>query len=83
MAAALLKQEVKGTVQRKDVPAMHSGTATNFKPGKEVHFTSGLSSSVHLRGYMTRLRADVSSCNSSGQRPVTTHLTAVCVTKSL
>lgn len=30
--------------------------STNIKPGKEVHFTSGLSSCVHLRGYMTWLR---------------------------
>lgn len=57
--------------------------STNIKPAKEVHFTSGLSSSVHLQGYMTELQADVSSWNSSGQRPVTAHLTALCVTKSL
>lgn len=35
--------------------------STNIKPAKEVHFTSGLSSSVHLQGYMTWLQADVSS----------------------
>lgn len=43
--------------------------SASFKPGEEVNFTSGLSSGVHLQGYMTWPRADVSSWKLSGQSP--------------
>lgn len=47
--ATLLKQEAKGTVQRKDVLGVHS-QSNNIKPGKEVHLTSALSSMCICKG---------------------------------
>lgn len=77
--ATLLKQEVKGTVQRKDVSAMHLCTAAMSKQARK--YTSGLSCSVYLRLHdmpvvkPSLMLVYVSSWNLPGQGLVTALLT--------
>lgn len=53
---ALLKQEVKGPVQREDVQLQYVFIySASIKTSKEVYFTSGLSFGVYLQGYLTYL----------------------------
>lgn len=59
--AAFLRQELKRYCTKEGCSSNALMYTTNAKPGKEVHFTSGLSSSVGLEGYMTWVRSDVSS----------------------
>lgn len=64
-----LKQEVKRYCTKEGCSRNALMISASFKPREEVHFTSGLSSGVHLQGYVTWPQADVSSWKLSGQCP--------------